>query len=230
MFRPACEPRALKAMLSGALSLTLLVAAPTPAPAGDKPITEDEPIKDAVRQPLEDLSIVKDKFPPVIREAGAKPYDLSEIDGCADLEASISELDKLLGPDVDAQTPEDRLKADTLLGSAIRNAIDLPFRGVVRTLTGAEKREKKRSQAIAAAMARRAYLKGVAHGRRCGMPPPLITEAAAEPKAKDAAAQGLLVPPPQVTPITRPAPAGAPAIEPPPLIPPSATAAPGGAP
>jgi len=44
----------------------------------------------------------------------------------------------------------------------------IPYRGVVRQLTGAEKRARSRNDALLAGTVRRAYLKGYAEMLRCG--------------------------------------------------------------
>jgi hypothetical protein len=58
----------------------------------------------------------------------------------------------------------------------------LPFRGVVRRISGAHKRDQKREHAILAAIARRGFLKGVDR-KSCTIAPPLqaATEAPAGP-------------------------------------------------
>jgi hypothetical protein len=167
-----------------------LAAALTAAPvaAQNRPVTaEPHPIAGAVAQPFKDLGIVKDKVPDSLKQADAAPYEIEGQNDCAAIEAEISEFDKLLGPDVD--TPEEHAAAKRskgLVGPAIGKAIGLPFRSVVRALSGAEKNDQKKREAIEAGMARRAYLKGMAHGQGCGMHSPQVAEVPASAPASAA--------------------------------------------
>ncbi len=46
-------------------------------------------------------------------------------------------------------------------------ALDLPYRGILRRLTGADKRDRARTAAVLAGMVRRAWLKGLARNANC---------------------------------------------------------------
>ena len=50
---------------------------------------------------------------------------------------------------------------------AIRDAVGLPFRGVVRRLSGAEARDRELRAYVLAGIVRRAFLKGVAQAHDC---------------------------------------------------------------
>jgi hypothetical protein len=120
-------------------------------------------------QPLRDLSIVRDEPPDVLRHAAAAPYalpgTLSAGDSdCAMLGSEIASLDAALGPDVDV--PNDhRMTAASLFSSAISGVIGgvigLPYRGIIRRLSGAEHRDQVLQAATQAGMVRRAFLKGL---------------------------------------------------------------------
>jgi hypothetical protein len=185
MRRAFCQSSRYSALL-GVFSLTL---SSIPAAAQNRPITADpHPVKGAVQQPFKDLGIVKDKVPEPLKQADKTPYDLTAQNDCAAIEAEITQFDKLLGADVDSpdeDTGARKVKPGKLVGDAIGKTIGLPFRSVLRVLSGAEKNDQKKREAIEAGMARRAYLKGVAHGQGCGMPkPPQI--AAQTPEAAPA--------------------------------------------
>jgi hypothetical protein len=160
------------------IGLLSLILASAPAAAQDKPVTaEPNPVAGAVKQPFKDLGIVKDKLPDPLKNADAAPYDLTAQNDCAAIEAEITQFDKLLGPDVD--TPEERAagkKQKNLLSGALGKTVGLPFRSVLRAITGAERNDQKKREAIEAGMARRSYLKGVAHGKGCGMPAPQVAQ------------------------------------------------------
>jgi hypothetical protein len=54
---------------------------------------------------------------------------------------------------------------------AIGGVIGLPFRGVIRTLSGADYRERVLADAILSGIARRAFLKGAGRAAGCeGLP------------------------------------------------------------
>jgi hypothetical protein len=49
-----------------------------------------------------------------------------------------------------------------LVGGALRSALGLPMRGIVRWISGADRRAKVHARAVLAGIARRSFLKGVA--------------------------------------------------------------------
>lgn len=107
--------------------------------------------------------------PELLKDVAAAPYGLPQTPTCGGLVLEIAVLDQQLGPDVDV--PAARARNDQVerwAGSAIRGAI--PYRWAVRWMTGAGRKDRDLRDAIAAAVARRGYLKGVARGLGC--PPP----------------------------------------------------------
>jgi hypothetical protein len=101
--------------------------------------------------------------------ARAAPYATPEPATCAALAPRIAELDLALGHDLDdpsAMTSLDSM-AGALVSGAIRDAVGLPFRGVVRRLSGAEARERELRAYVLAGIVRRAFLKGVAQAHDC---------------------------------------------------------------
>jgi hypothetical protein len=57
-----------------------------------------------------------------------------------------------------------------LVTDAVRGATALPFRGVIRRVTGAETRDKLRARAVLAGMTRRGFLKGWMQAGQCPAP------------------------------------------------------------
>jgi hypothetical protein len=82
----------------------------------------------------------------------------------------IADLDKVLGQDIGAINDND----GTLVTSAVKSVVSLPFSGVIRRITGAQKRDQAYEDALVAGVARRAYLKGAMTA--CTMAPPLAPE------------------------------------------------------
>jgi hypothetical protein len=136
----------------------------------DKPVTEREPsMGDAVATPASDLNLKKDAIPPLLLAAQERPYNLAGLRRCTDLSAAITELDAVLGPDIDLPVdPKTGLTAGRVAQAAVGSFI--PFRGLIRELSGANSQERKIQVAVQAGFARRAYLKGVGEARGCRYP------------------------------------------------------------
>lgn len=161
--------------------LALLVLCLPLAACGGMSITRDGVVQgterfqggfsEATTTPLEDLNIRRDEIPPILLAARARPYDLTGLGRCPALIAEIDRLDLILGPDVDQPTQRQQLEAqaaDAALSAVSDAAGDLiPMRGWVRRLSGAHAHARDVRDAIEAGTARRSYLKGVAHARRC---------------------------------------------------------------
>jgi hypothetical protein len=133
----------------------------------------DSQIGSAVQQPFRDVSLVRDEPPEILKRAAAAPYDLQLPLDCSAAFAEIAALDAVLGLDVDKVDVNKKINIDAggLTAGAIGSVIGLPFRAVIRTVSGAEFREKVLADAILSGVARRAFLKGAAHAAECGEPP-----------------------------------------------------------
>lgn len=144
------------------------------APASAQPQRDENIVAGAVQQPFRDLNLIRETAPPQLVAAAQAPYADATAD-CAALRSEIASLDTLLGPDVDDKTSEENSAARDLAAGALRSALDLPFRSVIRRVTGAHSRDEAIRRAVLAGMVRRAYLKGVYSERRCDAPPPATT-------------------------------------------------------
>ena len=124
----------------------------------------DQTVGGAFAQPFRDLGISRQRPSEILTHAAAVPYEVPAAlaDGspnCPAIVSEISALDGALGPDVDV--PPERHVARNLVAGAIRSAMHIPYRSVVRRITGAEHREQVMNAAIQAGMVRRAFLKGL---------------------------------------------------------------------
>lgn len=128
------------------------------------------PVADAAAQPLRDLSLVREEPAPILLAALAAPYAVPEPRSCVSLSSEVSELDLALGRDLDdpAFAETDPGLAEDLAASAMKDLVGLPYRGVIRRVTGAYERDRRRQRAILAGFVRRAYLKGLAASLGCG--------------------------------------------------------------
>ena len=147
----------------------------------------DDRVGGAFQQPFKDVSWMREDPPEVLKHAVTSPYALETTRECSAILNEISALDLVLGPDLD--TPAQKKKATFgldpvgLLTGAIGGVVGLPYRGIVRKVSGAEQREKVLADAIFAGMARRAFLKGAARASDCLAPTPPTSEPQAAPQA-----------------------------------------------
>ena len=162
----------LKAILSAASALAM---AASPALAAEPSGTEqsvtqkDVTAKDVVETPATDLNIKKTEIPALLDAAEERPYGLRGLNTCAQLSRAIGELDDVLGDDVDLpQTPEKRVKPGRVAQSVVGSFI--PFRGIIREISGANEHDRAMRAAILAGVARRAFLKGIGQGKGCRYP------------------------------------------------------------
>jgi hypothetical protein len=152
---------------------------PPPDPANQMKTSDQlkrESVQGAATTPLRDLNVVRAKIPEVLLQAMDDPYARPpRTFKCAALAALIRPLDEVLGPDIDRLPVGDENLMDRGKSSALGVAGDLaagaiPFRGVVRKLSGAEAHDRLVQSAIIAGNVRRAYLKGLGESKGC-MPP-----------------------------------------------------------
>jgi hypothetical protein len=137
---------------------------------GTTPVTNREVgAKDVAQTPLKDLNLRKDPIPEVLLRAVDAPYSVDGLSKCSHYVAAVEELDAVLGIDFDVASPEDRrISAGRVAQSIVGSFI--PFRGVVREVSGAAKHERDFQEAILHGMMRRAFLKGMGLKLGCEYP------------------------------------------------------------
>jgi hypothetical protein len=154
-----------------AVAALALLAAPAHAQQGqDKPITDETvTARDVATTPASDLNLMKDEVPPVLIAAQGNPYATDGLKKCSHYASAIGELDAVLGPDVDVAAAKDgKLQVGQVAQSVVGSFI--PFRGVIREVSGARKQQDAVEAAIVAGMMRRAFLKGVGLKLGCAYP------------------------------------------------------------
>jgi len=176
--QPAKSPPA-KAAATRAAPEVLTPPPPPPDPANQMKTSDQlkrESVQGAATTPLRDLNVVRAKIPDVLLQAMDDPYARPpRTFKCPALAALIRPLDEVLGPDIDRVPVGDENLMDRGKSTALGVAGDLaagaiPFRGVVRKLSGAEAHDRLVQSAIVAGNVRRAYLKGLGESKGC-MPP-----------------------------------------------------------
>lgn len=122
------------------------------------------------RSPLSDFNLGADNIPEVLLSAVADTYAVPAPLDCAGLAAEIVELDSILGPDLD--TLKAAARTEDFMGTALVGALRslIPYRGVIRFLSGARQRERRILEAIGAGVVRRGYLKGLGESIACAPP------------------------------------------------------------
>lgn len=123
----------------------------------------------AISQPAQDVGVSKTEIPPLLTQAQADPYGLGGVGTCPALATEITRLNGVLGPDLDAGQAKGEDKSKALAdagGQAVVSAI-VPFRGVVREVSGAASAQRAYNAAVDAGYARRGFLRGVHKARSC---------------------------------------------------------------
>jgi len=130
---------------------------------------DPDSVGDVVMTPATDLNLKKVTIPSYLKSL-ENDYQM-RAGGCSDIRAEIMKLDDLIGPDVstDNMTEEEKNKMRAYRASSSVVGTIIPFRGVVREVSGASKQAKAIQGAYERGVARRAYLKGIAFERQCAM-------------------------------------------------------------
>jgi len=136
---------------------------------------KQEGVKGAATTPLRDLGVEKTPIPDLLLQALTDPYARPPKGyDCPYLIALIRPLDDVLGPDIDLTPVGDENLVDR--GKALGVAADvassalIPFRGVVRQISGAASHDRLVQSAYVAGSVRRSYLKGLGESKGC-LPP-----------------------------------------------------------
>lgn len=120
-------------------------------------------------QPARDVGASKVEIPPILQKAAKSPYSLTGLKTCAQISGEVEKLNTAIGRDFVAgnETKEDRkTKLAEAGGQTIVNSL-IPFRGLVREISGAAPAERRLAAAVQAGYARRGFLRGVHLARAC---------------------------------------------------------------
>lgn len=124
---------------------------------------------DIATTPISDLNLRRDAIPEVLQEATYATYASEKLTDCEDLRREVARLDAVLGPDLDQEAEQRR---DITVGKVAKDAVAsfIPFRGIIREISGAADHERDFREAIVAGAIRRGYLKGLGEQRGCAWP------------------------------------------------------------
>jgi hypothetical protein len=146
---------------------------------------------EAAQTPIEDIGLIEDPIPEELQKYMKNPYALPEPMTCQETLKQITRLDQLLGSDVSAPAEKNGVAsvksgeyitrgskaAQDRVGDTVTGYVNiLPFRSIVRYLSGAEKQVREIEKAQRAGIARRSFLKGLAKGHGCKPLPTSLLE------------------------------------------------------
>lgn len=152
-----------------AACLALGLAGTAPALARQQDESTGGRVERVVTQPARDVGLRRVTIPPVLERAAADPYGLTGAGSCAQISAALDALDGVLGPDFDSPPADRGSRAGRLAETGGRALVDsvIPFRGVVRELSGSAEADRRLQAATDAGIARRGFLRGVQRARGC---------------------------------------------------------------
>jgi len=151
----------------------LLLAISGPAFAQDEDpevVTDRDPsVMDIAATPIKDLNLTKDKIPEALADAVIAPYASERLASCDDIRREVMRLDAVLGDDLDIEIDE---RKDITFGKVAKSAVSsfIPFRGIIREVTGAADHQRDFEEAIVAGAIRRGFVKGLGMERGCPYP------------------------------------------------------------
>jgi hypothetical protein len=125
-----------------------------------------EKIGAVLSQPARDLNLQRMHIPTELQAAAQTPYPDLPAD-CSAIEAEIAPLDKLLGPDMGSPQRKTAQRIDPWAIAQDAAGGVVPFRGIVRRLSGASAADEAYRDAVLAGFVKRAYLKGILSRLTC---------------------------------------------------------------
>jgi len=152
---------------SNATNAAPAASAPAEPPRERNPATDRA--TDIVTQPARDIGVSRTEIPAVLEKAADDPYSLADLKTCKQLTAAILDLNAVLGPDFSAETAYKENRATKLAEAGGKTVINsfIPFRGLVREVSGAAAADRRLRAAEQAGFARRGFLRGVYTQRNC---------------------------------------------------------------
>ena len=123
--------------------------------------TEDaSDVQDALATPVGDLNIAQQEIPEYLALMD-DPYNPVP-ENCTLLLEQLDKLNDLLGADLDVPVSDEELRNQRALNATSATAGGfIPFRGIVRALSGASEHDRKVRDAYERGLIRRAFLKGI---------------------------------------------------------------------
>lgn len=133
---------------------------------------------EAALSPLEDVNLKRAKIPEEFKQI-RNPYAVDPEISCDKIAKEVTTLDGLLGRDWDIPPPDEKGLSDQAADGASTAFLDavssgasgfIPYRGLVRTVTGANSHASKVRKAYERGSHRRTFLKGIGLMKECSYP------------------------------------------------------------
>ena len=181
----------MKTLISASLAALLCAAcASTPTQTADTTDPENigateraiqqsqDGFGDAAMSPLEDVNLIRDEIPEYLKTI-KNPYNVELEISCDEIGREVTRLDALLGRDWDIPPPDKKGLSDQAADGASTAFLDtvsssasglIPYRGIVRTVTGANSHATKVRKAYERGSHRRTFLKGMGMVKGCTFP------------------------------------------------------------
>lgn len=143
-----------------------------PAPPPDQRTDEEKRIEkagDIAVQPVRDVGLTSSGIHPALSDAVVAPYKVPKRMDCRWLNWELARLNQALGPDFDIEDKPQEDKVERLAfagGEMVVNSL-IPFRGLVREISGAAPSDRRKAAAVNAGLARRGYIRGLAQTKSC---------------------------------------------------------------
>jgi hypothetical protein len=164
----------MRKLILAALPVLALMASPAvgqeKSENSDTRVTgQDISAEDVVTTPASDLNLKKDEIPALLLAAEERPYVLQGLNTCSQITAAIGQLDAVLGEDIDLPQEGGRRMMPGRVAQSVVGSL-IPFRGLIREISGANAHDRALQQAVLAGVARRSFLKGIGQGKGCRYP------------------------------------------------------------
>src|SRR5690606_2143148 len=120
-------------------------------------------------QPARDVGIQRTTIPAVLELASEDPYSMTGARTCTQIAASVLALNDALGADFDSPEEAGGNQAGRVADGGGRAIVEslIPFRGIVREVSGAAGADRRLQAATYAGLARRGFLRGLHRARNC---------------------------------------------------------------
>jgi len=155
-----------RAAIASAVAAICVLAATSPLHAQR---IDGKDAVDVARTPLEDVGLSKEEVAQVLLDAAKAPYISDGLTTCNDIVRQVARIDMVLGADYDIAGEEKTGMNAKKVAKGVVGSI-IPFRSLVREISGAAGDRRKAQAAVRAGMVRRGYLKGLGLGRGCDYP------------------------------------------------------------
>lgn len=135
-------------------------------------------ISGAASAPLKDMNIIREDIPDLLKEI-KNPYNIDPAMTCEEIIVRVDALNAVLGRDWDIPPPDKKSMEERAADGASTAVLDtiasqasgvIPYRGIVRTLSGATSHTKKVIKAYERGSHRRTYLKAIGLMNACPHP------------------------------------------------------------